>query len=172
MSPEQLALQLTEAKDASVQIMGKPSHEDIVCIRELLTPLLLQAGYNKSHVKHKLWGIIAPASAYAVNYSEPFATSECIGAYPLISQDAIDQNRKLEAVWKICIKNYVLYDTGIRGAAAFILSIVDDVWVCKMRDTTTFYTDVLPSDFLTHLKEHCTGIYAIDSVDLPLIIQG
>ena len=90
MSAGQLSLQLTEAKEAFVQITGKTSYDDIVHICEAITPLLLQVGYNKSHAKHNLWGIIAPAGACAENYGEPFAPPKNIGAYPPILQEAID----------------------------------------------------------------------------------
>ena len=79
--------------------MGKPSQDNIVCIREALTPLLVQSGYNKAHAKHNLWGIIYLADAYAEKYGKVFATPERISAYPPISQDAIDQTQKIEAVW-------------------------------------------------------------------------
>ena len=98
--------------------------------------------------------------------------SGCIGAYPPISQDAIDQTRKFKAVWKIRIKDYTLYNTGVRDAAAFILAVVYDMWVRKLRNPTTFYTEVLPSAFLKYLKEDFTGFRSIDDVNLPLIIQG
>ena len=78
--------------------MGKPSQDNIVCIREALTPLLVQSGYNKAHAKHNLWGIIYLADAYAEKYGKPFATPERIGAYPPISQESINQTHKLEAV--------------------------------------------------------------------------
>ena len=127
MSPKQLALQLMKAKEAFVPITWKTSHNDSVCIRESLTPLLLQVGYNKSHAKHNLWGVIAPEYAYVSNYSGTFAPPKRIGAYPPISQDAIDHTRKLEDVWKIRIGYYALYDTGIRGAATFILVVIDNM---------------------------------------------
>ena len=113
-----------------------------------------------------------PLDAYATKYGKAFATPECIRAYPPIYQDTIDQNQKLETVRKIQIKDYSLYNTGVRGASVFILAVVDDVWVCEIRDTTTFYTDVLPSSLLKHLEDCCTGLYAIDTIKLPLIIQG
>ena len=75
MSPKQLTLQLMEAREAFVPITGKPSHDEIVRIREALTPLLLQAVYNKAHAKHNLWGIIYPKAAYSAKYGEPFATT-------------------------------------------------------------------------------------------------
>ena len=63
MSPEQLSLQLTEAREAFVPIMGKPSHNDIVSIQEALAPLILQAGYDKNHTNHNLWDITTPEAA-------------------------------------------------------------------------------------------------------------
>ena len=172
MSSEQLALQLTETREASVLITGKPSHDDIVCICEALTPLLLQAGYNKAHAKHNLWGIIAPTEAYIVKYGEPFDIPERISAYPPILQYTIDQTRKLKAVWNICIKDYAFYDTGVSSVAAFILASVNDVWFRELRDPTTFYTNVLTFALLAHIEERCTELHAIGASDLPLIIQG
>ena len=87
-------------------------------------------------------------------------------------QDTIDQTQKLEAVWKIRIKYYTLYDTGVHGASTFILAVVNNVWVYDLHNPTTFYTDVLPSALLEHLKERCTGLHTINTVNLPLIIQG
>ena len=90
MSPGQLSLQLTEAKETFIPIIGNTSYEDIVHICDTITPLLLQVGYNKAHAKHNLWGIIAPAGACVENYGEPFAPPKNIGAYPPILQEAID----------------------------------------------------------------------------------
>ena len=84
MSPVQLSLQLTEAKETFIPIIGNTSYDDIVHICEAITPLLLQVGYNKSHAKHIIWGIIATADAYTSKYSDIFATPERISAYPSI----------------------------------------------------------------------------------------
>ena len=161
MSPEQLDLQLMETSYAFVPIMVKPSHDNVVRIHEALTSLLLQGGYDKAHAKHNIRGIIAPTDACAENYGDPFATPECIGDYPPILQDAIDQNLKLDSVWKIHIKDY-----------AFILTVVDNVWVSELHNPTMFYTDILPSALLTHPEVICSGLYAIDAYNLLFIIQG
>ena len=57
----------------------------------MLTPLLLQAGYDKTHAKHNLWGIIAPKAAYTTKHGEYFAITKRIDASPPIYQDAKDQ---------------------------------------------------------------------------------
>ena len=148
MSPKQLSLQLIEAREALVPITGKPSHDDIVCIHEALTPLLLQAGYNKAHAKHNLWGTIAPADAYAEKYGKPFTTPERIGTYTPNSQDAINYTQKLKAVCKICIEYYALCNTGVCGADAFILAVVENAWVYELRGPPRFILTSFPPSFL------------------------
>ena len=117
-------------------------------------------------------GIIAPADIYTKKYGMDFSVPGEIGAYPHISWDALDQNQKLEAVCKIRKVEYTLYDKGIYGASAFILAVIDDVWVCELRNPTKFYTNVLPSALLEHLKERCTGLHVINAIEVLLIIQG
>ena len=54
MTPKELTLLLTEAAEAFAPISGKPSHNNIVRLYEALTPIILQAGYDKAYVKHNL----------------------------------------------------------------------------------------------------------------------
>ena len=51
---EELALLLTKAADAFTSILGKPSHDNLVRLREALTTILLQDGYDRAHANHKL----------------------------------------------------------------------------------------------------------------------
>ena len=46
------------------------------------------------------------------------------------------------------------------------------MWVCELRNPTKFYTNVLPSALLEHLEERCTGLHAINAIEILLIIQG
>ena len=64
MTPKELALLLTEDAEAFAPISVNPSNDDLVRLREDLTPTLLQAGYDKAHAKHNLWGIISLATDY------------------------------------------------------------------------------------------------------------
>ena len=67
--------------------------------------------------------------------------------------------------------DYALYNTGVHNASAFILAVVVKVWVRKLCDLTTFYTNVLPSALVEHYEERCTRIHAINAINLLLIIQ-
>ena len=46
------------AKKIFVAITGKPTDEDIVCIREILTPILLIIPYDEVNGDNNLWGLI------------------------------------------------------------------------------------------------------------------
>ena len=70
------------------------------------------------------------------------------------------------------LEDYALYNTVVRGASAFILGVVDPVWYQDLRHPTTFYTAVLPATLFDRLKDRCTGLHAIDAINLPFIIQG
>ena len=172
MTPEELPLFLTEAAEAFKPILSKPSCDEIVRLHKSLTPILLQAGYNKSHAKHNVWVIIAPTADYLEAYKQAFVVPERIVAYPKIPKEEKDQTQRLVAIWKLCLKDHALYDTGVRSASAFILVVVYLVWYQELCHFTTFYTIILPATLLDHLKDCCMGLHSIDAVDLPLIIQG
>ena len=54
MTPEDLAVLLTEAAESLAPISGKPSHNNLVRLQKSLTPILLQTGYDKAYEKHSL----------------------------------------------------------------------------------------------------------------------
>ena len=165
-------LLLTKTVEAFTPILVKTSHDNLVRLSLSLAPILLQAGYDKSHAKHNLWGIISPAVDYLEVYKKASVVPERIGAYPKISKEEKYQTERLKAIWKMRLKDYTLYNSGIHGASAFTLAVVDPVWYEELSHPTTLYTNVLPATLLDHLEDCCTGLHAINAVDLPLIIQG
>ena len=48
----------------------------------------------------------------------------------------------------------------------FILVVVEDTWVHKLRESITLYTAVLPSELLSHLQVLCGGLHALDVIAL------
>ena len=94
-----------------------------MCLRKALTLILLQAGYDKAYVKHNLCGIIAPVADYLKAYKEAFVFPKCIDTYPKNPKEEKDQMRRLEAIWKMRLEDYTLYNTDVCVASAFILSV-------------------------------------------------
>ena len=58
---------------------------------------------------------------------------------------------KAEAVHTAKIADYLLFDVDKRKTRDFIIMVVEDTWVCELREPVTFYTDVSPSDLLSYL---------------------
>ena len=59
-----------------------------------------------------------------------------------------------------------LYDVADTGWVNFIISVVDETWYKELEDADTFYTNVTVQQILKHLKEHCTGLHAVDAVNI------
>ena len=64
-----------------------------------------------------------------------------------------------------------LYNAADTGCVNFIMSVVDKIWYKELEDADTFYMNVTAQQLLKHLKDHCTGLYAIDAVDIPSVMQ-
>ena len=69
---------------------------------------------------------------------------------------------KGEAVHTANIADYQIFAAAKRETRDFILAIVDDTWVRKLREPITFYTAVEPSEILDHLQKLCGGLHALD----------
>ena len=61
---------------------------------------------------------------------------------------------------------------GVHGASAFILAVVNNVWVREIRDSITFYTNVPSSALPKYIGEFCLGLHSINAINLPIIVQG
>ena len=53
----------------------------------------------------------------------------------------------------------------------FILGVVEDTWVQKLREPVTLYTSVSPSELLSHLQVLCGGLHDLDVLLLQNEIQ-
>ena len=53
----------------------------------------------------------------------------------------------------------------------FILVVVNNIWVRKLRESVMFYTSIVPLELLYHLKKLCGGIHALDVLALQNEIQ-
>ena len=66
---------------------------------------------------------------------------------------------------------YRLFSAAERESSKFILVVVEDTWVRKLRDPDLFYTAVKPRALLAHLQKLCVGIHATDVLNLQNEMQ-
>ena len=64
-----------------------------------------------------------------------------------------------------------LYDAANTGCVNFIISVVYDTCYKELDDAGTFYTNVTAQQLLENLEDHCTGLHAIDAVDIPSVMH-
>ena len=92
MTPAEDIACFQAAQEIFVAITGKPTDEDIVRIREILTPLLLSILYNKSEDNNNLWGLIASKEDYEARYNQTVFTAPVRPPiYPAVVADTMAQ---------------------------------------------------------------------------------
>ena len=123
-------------------ITDQPSDSDLTRLREDIAPLLLQIPYDETGGVHNLIGIVRAKPAYLKRYGEAFPKPTRVGAYDLdIDNDATAVVRaRLEAAHKARRADRATYDTARRETTQFVLAVVADTWVRKLRDPETIYT--------------------------------
>ena len=67
-----------------------------------------------------------------------------------------------EAKHQARFTNHITYEMARREMKPFILKVVEDTWVRKLKDVETFYTNVSPMALIKHIKLSCTGKNALN----------
>jgi hypothetical protein len=63
---------LAAAQVLFLPIDGKPSDDNLVCLSNIISPILLKATYAHVNGIHNLWGLVASAYRYLHHYGTPF----------------------------------------------------------------------------------------------------
>ena len=51
------------------------------------------------------------------------------------------------------------------------MEVVDEMWYKELEDPDKFYTNVTALKLLDHLTEFCSGLHAVDAVDIPQVMK-
>ena len=62
--------------------------------------------------------------------------------------------------------DYILLTAAERELSKFILAVIEDTWVRKLRDPDLFYTAVKPLDLLKQLQAMCVGLHVTDALNI------
>ncbi len=68
MMPNTITLLFKEARDSSPPIEGKPTDDDLLSIREMLLPILMEIPYDQLGGIHSLTAILWDTVTYAANH--------------------------------------------------------------------------------------------------------
>ena len=98
---------------------------------------------------------------YKVRYGAKFPET----TRPAVYDEDISNNTtnvvrsKTEAIHTAKIADYQIFNPAEREARYFILTVIEDTWVCELCDPVTLYTAVSSSILLSHLQ-----FYAVASI--------
>ena len=79
---------------------------------------------------------------------------------------------KAEVVHAAKITDYELFAAAERETRNFILAVVEDTWVRKLREPVMLYTAISPYEILAHLQALCGGLHALNVLALQNYIQN
>jgi hypothetical protein len=171
MTPTALAVALATATLAFLPITGQPTDDDLVRMNDALAPILQKVTYDRANGVQNLWGLIADADRYLHNYGLAFAHPAARPAVydPAIVEGASRVERtRAEAAWAARIQDYEAYKAAEAGVKTFIEAVVEDTWICDLRDPETFYSNVTTLALLNHLPDRSGGLHALDMVSLTI----
>ena len=77
---------------------------------------------------------------------------------------------KQEGIFKSQKARAILVSIADVEARHFILAVVEETWVIKIKDPDTYYNKVIVRKLLNHLANNCNGLDNIDAVDICLVI--
>ena len=73
---------------------------------------------------------------------------------PDIADDASCVERtRAEASWTARIQDYKANEAAKSGVKAFIEAVVEDTWICDLRNPETFYSNFTALELLNHLRD-------------------
>ena len=167
MTHDAIMLLFKEARDAFPLFKGKPTDDNLLSIREMLLPILMEIPYNQLRGVHSLMAILTDLLRYAANYGG--TTFRRPARLPLYYKNIADN---ATTVVRVCTEsahcarlgNYTSYEAAKRGAAKFLHEVVNKVWYNDLKDADTFYTKVLALKIMAFLNANSGGLHAIDMI--------
>ncbi len=172
MTPEEITAVFATAAAAFTPITHQPTDDDLVALRDVLYPILLDIPYDEDG-QHNLIGLIEPMASYTATWGAPFPIPACPPAYPAIPDDATAVVRaRREAQHAIRVRDFALYEAAERATAKFIRDNVDELWYRDLCHARSFYTNVTAKQLLDHLDANCGGLHPSELVRLPTDMLG
>jgi hypothetical protein len=170
-SPADVAKLLQDALDTQPTIIGQPNNDDLLALKEKLLDILQTISYDRAYGFHHVVGVMQTESAYMANHTGiAFPIPRRLGLWDdKIAKEAAEvEMKKAEAIHKACSKDYKIWKTAEDGCKKLIRTAVEEVYINKLKDGTTFFHKVYARDLLEHLEKDSTVLHTLDIVALHL----
>ena len=172
--PADLILALQKAAEGFKAIVDRPTHKDIIDIRQLLLPVLMKTKYDELTLTRNLSGVIIPTEPYDhIYFNGAYLILQVIALY----DDTIDKDAtRTEVHWaegkhESKRNDRSLYKTSDTSCNNFIMEVVNETCYKELEDPDTFYTYAMALKLLNRLTESCSGLHTVDVVDIPQVMK-
>jgi hypothetical protein len=170
-SPADVAKLLQDSLDTQPTIIDQPNDDNLLALKEKLLDILQTISYDRADGFHHVVGVIHMESAYMADHSSTaIPTPKCLGLWnDKIAKDAtVVEMKKAKAIHKTCSKDYKIWKTAKDGCKKLICAAVEEVYINKPKDGTTFFHKIFACDLLKHLETNSTGLHALNIVAMCL----
>ena len=174
-NPADFTLTLQKAMEGFTEIVDRPTDNDLIDIRQMLVPVLMETKYDKLNLTHNISGVILPSKRNQQIYKKgAYLISPEIALYDkTIEKDAtIIEVYRAEGKHEAQRNDRQLYETADNAYQSFITAVVDKTWYKELEDPETFHTKVTALKLLDHLTEFCAGLHTVDAVDIPQLMKS
>jgi hypothetical protein len=168
-SPSDVVKLLQDTLDTQPTIVSQPNNDDLLALKEKLLDILQTISYDRADGVHHVVGVIQSDTAYkADNNGVAFPIPKRLGLWDdKITKDAtVVELKKAEAIHKACAEDYGIWKAAKDGCKKLICAAVEEVYINKLKDGTTFFQKVNARELLEHLEKNSTGLHALDIVAL------
>jgi hypothetical protein len=169
MTPNAITLLFREACKAFPPFEGKPTDNNLMAIREMLLPILMEIPYDQLGGVHSLTAILMDPMRYAANHGgTAFKRLACLLLYNKNITDNATTVIRIHAKSAHCayLDDYASYEAAKCGTAKFLREVVNEVWYNDLKDADTFYTKVLALKIRAFLDTNSKGRHAVDMITL------
>jgi hypothetical protein len=168
-SPAEVAKHLQDAIDTQPPIISQPNDDNLLALKEKLLDVLQTISYDRADGFHYVVGVMQTESAYMADHKgNAFPIPKCLGLWDSkIAKDAtVVKMKKAKAIHKACAKDYEVWKTAEDGCKKLIHAAVEEVYINKLKDGTTFFYKVFARDLLEHLEKNSTSLPTLDIIAL------
>ncbi len=168
-SPSDVVKLLQDTLNTQLAIVSQPNNDNLLALKEKLLDVLQTISYDRVDGVHHVVGIIQSNTAYKADHNGvAFPIPKCLGLWDdKIAKDVmVVELKKAKAIHKACAEDYGIWKAAKDGCKKLICAAVEEVYINKLKDGTTFFHKVNARELLEHLEKNSTGLHALDIIAL------
>jgi hypothetical protein len=168
-SPAEVMKLLQDALDTQPTIIGQPNDDNLLVLKEKLLDVLQTISYDRADGFHHVIGVMQMESAYMADREGsafPIPKCLCLWDNKVAKDTTVAEMKKAKAIHKACAKDNRIWKTAENNCKKIICTAVEEVYINKLKDGTTFFHKVFVGDLLEHVEKNSTGLHALNTIAL------